>query len=96
VKTVDDSFGRLQTEILRSLSVTSSQLLLVEIVESSRAWDLVNKLVHDTWCSDDSGANSYGDFRVSALGRFLTYCFFTRLGLYIVYGGNSQCFMSSC
>jgi hypothetical protein len=61
VKTVDDSFGRLRTKLLRSLSVTSSQLLLVEIVESSSAWDLVKLVQHDP-CSDDSGADLHGDF----------------------------------
>jgi hypothetical protein len=50
-KTVDDMFGRLRRYFLPRLSVSTSQLLLVESVESSSAWDLV-KLVHDP-SSDD-------------------------------------------
>jgi hypothetical protein len=59
VKAVDDPFDRLRRDFLRSRSISTSQLLLVESVEgSSAAWDLV-KLLHD----------SFGRLRRDFLGR---------------------------
>jgi hypothetical protein len=54
-ETVDDPFNRLQPDYLPRLFVSSSQLLLMDSLESSSALDLV-KPVHDPR-SDDSGAN---------------------------------------
>jgi hypothetical protein len=51
VITVDVLFGRLRRDFLPKLSMSTSQLLLVESVESSSAWDLV-KLVHDPRSDD--------------------------------------------